>query len=194
MKIEIEVENLINKEEIEMLETIFNSENQSDLINKLEGIGKAALYEYLEMILGKQVPTRANEIKERRLFHLLKHHFDGSIPSESEVASLFQLTERRSRTLLRNVRTKFKFALKKEIEDTIKEVLKKVEYKNDEYRVVITNDNILEELKQTVSSEAPHLYQIKKVRNSAGVQKIPEDTLEVLCKYYGVDFNEIIDE
>jgi hypothetical protein len=192
MEICIELENLItDEEEMEMLKEVLNCEDEEELSEKMVGIGEAAIYEYLEMILGKQFPTRANEIRERRLFHLLKHYFNGQIPTEADVASLFQLTERSSKTLLRNVRTKFKFELKQEIKNTIKDTLSSVKFKNDEYRVVIKNDNILEELKQTVSAEAPHLNQIKKVRNSAGTYKIPEDTLALLCEYYELDVESI---
>lgn len=121
------------------------------------------------MILGKQLPARANEINERCLFHLMKFYFRGRIPSEAEVSALFQATQSTSRTLLRNVRTKYKYDLEEGVRFTIQETLSHAVFKSGEYRVVIQCDNILEELRQTVSVKAPKLDQIAKVKSSAGV-------------------------
>lgn len=191
MKISIDLDKLINNEEKDILKEILSCDTDKELEKEVSGICKAAVYEYLEMILGKQLPTRANEIKERRLFHLLKYHFIGRIPRESEVSSLFQLTGSRSKTLLRNVKTKFRFELKKAIKNTVKTMLKEIKYENEEYHAIILNKNILEEIKQTVESEAPRLNQIRKVSNSASLYKIPIDTLKVLCDYYGIDFETL---
>lgn len=154
-------------------------------------IAKAALTEYMEMILGKQLPTRANEIHERRLYHLLKNYFNGRIPTEAEIASLFQMVQSSSRTLLRNVRTKYKFDLEQELSSTAISILTAAKQARDGYRVVIQSENILEELQQIVSIKAPHLDQISKVRSSVGVYSIPEDTLEVLCNHYGISLADI---
>jgi len=63
----------LTNEEKDVLSRVLQYKEDSDLEGALARIGRAALTEYLEMILGKQVPTRANEIYERRLFHLIKH-------------------------------------------------------------------------------------------------------------------------
>jgi len=191
MEVTIDIDKIIESDEKDMLMEILDCESEQELKNEVIGIIEAAVNEYFEMILGKQLPTRANEIKERRLFHLLKHYFVGRIPTESEVSSLFQLTGTRSSTLLRNVKTKFRFELKKEIKNTIRNVLQKVKYQNEEYRVTILNKCIREEIKDTVSAEAPHLNQIRKVNKSASLYKIPDDSLEVLCEYYDLDFDSI---
>lgn len=175
----------------ELLRKTLNCKDDEELRTSLTHIAKAASMEYLEMILGKQLPTRANEINERRLFHLLKHYFRGRIPSEAEVSALFQVTQSSSRTLLRNVRTKFKYALEEEVKFTVQEVLKEAVFKSGEYRIVVQSDNILEELRQTVSVNAPHLDQIAKVKGSAGVYGVSEDTFEVLAYHFGVDLSEI---
>lgn len=186
MEIKINVKKLIEDNEKKTLKDVMNCQSDEELKKALSQIGTAALNEYLEMILGKQLPTRAMEIKERRLYHLLIHYFDGYIPKESEISSLFQLTESQSRTLLRNVRTKFRFNLEPNLSNTITDILKSAEKSNGDYKVVIQSENILEELKHIVALEAPRLKQISMVRNSAGVYKIPVDTFDVLCKHYGI--------
>lgn len=185
MEIKLDLSKLITSEEKVLLKNILNK-GTSEFTEIIEGICMAAIAEYFEMMLGKQVPTRANEIQERRLFHLLKHYFDGRIPSEAEISAIFQLTESGSRSLLRNVRTRFKFDLKEEMDFTIKSTLLQAVSTNDSYRVVIQSDNILEELRQVVSMKGAKLEQISKVKGSAGLYNIPEDTFDLLCTNYNI--------
>lgn len=181
----------LSDEERDLLKKTFNCPNDDDLETNLVQIAEAASVEYLEMILGKQLPTRANEIHERRLFHLLKHYFRGRIPSEAEVSTLFQVTLSTSRTLLRNVRTKFKYELEEEVKHTIQEILRSAGFKSGKYQIVIQCENILEELRQIVAINAPRLDQITKVKNSAGVYSVSEDTFELLANQFEVPPNEI---
>lgn len=191
MEIIIDLDNFVNNEEMIMLKNVLGCDNEDEISEKMTGIGNAAINEYLDMLLGKNLPTRAREIQERKLFHLLKHYFIGRIPTEAEISSLLQVTDSSSRTLLRNVRTKFKFELKEEMKNTIKNILVNVKNKGNKYVGVIQNDNLLEELKHIVAQKAPHLDQIKKVPNSAGVYYITEDTFAVLCRHYGVSMDEV---
>lgn len=144
------------------------------------------------MILGKQLPTRANEIHERRLFHLIKHYFKGRLPSEAEVSALFQITHTSSRTLMRNVRTKFKYELEEAVKFTARETLRNASMKQGDYRVVIQSENILEELQQIVSTNAPELEQIKRLRGSAGIYVVPEDTFELLASHFDIQLSELV--
>ncbi len=181
----------LSPEDKSLLNKTLNCETEQELKSKMAYIVEAASSEYLDMILGRQLPTRANEIHERRLFHLLKHYFRGRIPSEAEVSALFQITQSASRTLIRNVRTKFKYDLEEEVKHTIQEILKTAVWKNKEYRIVVRSENILEELQQTVSIVAPELEQITKLRGSAGIYRVPEDTFELLANQFEVDLTQI---
>lgn len=100
-KVKLNLEQLIGENENKLLKSVLDCKDDSELRQAISRIGMAAISEYLEMILGKQLPTRANEIRERKLFHLIKHYFDGRIPNETEISTLFQLTESSSRTLFK---------------------------------------------------------------------------------------------
>lgn len=188
MDLLIQMDNFTDNEK-RVLMGVLNCNDDDQLNECLVKIASAATTEYLEMILGKQLPTRANEIWERRLFHLMKHFFIGHIPRESEVSALFQLTENESKNLLRKVRTKFRFDLEKEILYTVQQTLLSAIRSNDKFRVVINSENILEELKHTVSMVAIELEQIQKIPNSAGVYTISEDTFDRICEAYGISID-----
>jgi len=189
--IRINVPVSLDDEECMQLKRTFNCSSDEEFMLHLERIAQAAVSEYLEMILGQQLPTRADEMHARRLFHLLKFYYTDGIPSEAEVAALFQETLSRSRSLLRNVRAKYRYELEDEIYNTVRDTLADAKQdKGGSYRVVIQCDNILEELQQTVSRLAPHLDQISKVRNSANIYSIPEDTFDILSRHFGVALGE----
>lgn len=190
MDLKIDVSTLITAEDMDVLKRVLECDTEEALLEALQKITRAALSEYLEMLLGKQVPNTAEEMKQRRLFHLLKHYFRNRLPSEAEISSMFQITASASRTLLRHTRTKYRFELQEELLNTVRSILKSARLINGAYRVAIPSDNILEELKTTVAIQAPQLEQISKVKNSAGVYNIPEDTFDVLCDYYGVSLSE----
>ncbi len=191
MNIKLEQELVLSEHELALLRKTLNCKDDKELSHCLSRIGRSAMEEYLEMILGRQLPTRANEIYERRLFHLLKKYYIGRIPNEAEIAGLFQIKLSSSKTLLRNVKTKFKFDLEEEINNTIKDTLLNANHIGSVFRIVVQCENILEELQQTVSINAPQLDQITKMKGSAGVYTIPEDTFDLLADYYGVNVASI---
>ncbi|MDP3045541.1 MAG: hypothetical protein U1D96_01215 [Eubacteriales bacterium] len=158
-----------------------------------EAIGKvlmAALTEYKEMLLGKGLPTRADEIQQHRLFHLVKHYFGGRIPTEAEVSSMFQLTESESKSLIRNVRTRFRFQLEQEIHSTLRATVASAEQAGEEYKVVIQSNNILEELNMIIGVNRPGYDPITKIKNCARKYRISEDSYDFLREYLGIPEGE----
>lgn len=178
---------LLDEQEIQKLMTLFNCQSDEEFNLALKNVTLAALTEYKEMLLGKGLPTRADEIKQHRLFHLVKHYFRGVMPTEAEVSSMFQLTETESRALIRNVRTRFRYQLEAEILNTLQQTVISAELNEDKYHVVIQSDNVLEELNRVVSTNAPQLDPITKVRGSARKYQISEDTFELLSNVLGVN-------
>lgn len=178
---------LLDEQEIQKLMTLFNCQSHEEFNLALKNVTLAALTEYKEMLLGKGLPTRADEIKQHRLFHLVKHYFRGVMPTEAEVSSMFQLTETESRALIRNVRTRFRYQLEAEILNTLQQTVISAELNEDKYHVVIQSDNVLEELNRVVSTNAPQLDPVTKVRGSARKYQISEDTYELLSNVLGVN-------
>lgn len=172
--------NFLSEEEIQKLKILFKSNSEEEFNFALKNIALAALTEYKEMLLGKGLPTRADEIKQHRLFHLIKHYFQGIIPTEADVSSMFQLTESESRSLIRNVRTRFRYQLENEIINTLQQTITSAQQNGDSYDVVIQSDNVVEELNRLISTNAPQLDPITRDRKSARKYIISEDTYDFL--------------
>lgn len=175
-------EEILNESDKQRLKNTLSIESEDEI----EGIVMASFIEYKDMLLGNGLPTRADEIKQYRLFNLIKYYFRGRIPSESEVSRMFQLTERESKSLIKNVRTRFRYQLEDEIKYTLKKSLEECNYINDRYEVIIHSDNVLEELNRIISEINPSLEPIKKVRDSSRKYYMSEDTYDVLTRYFNI--------
>jgi hypothetical protein len=87
---------------------------------KLISLARAATAEYIEQFLGRKVFTRGSDIREYRLYLLIRHVFDERIPSEDQVSALFQTTTSQSRALIRAVLSKYQYELVTAREATLK--------------------------------------------------------------------------
>jgi len=178
----------VTADEKQKLAQLLNAHTHEEYEAAIARVARAALDEYKEMLLGQGLPTRADEIKQRRLFHLIKRHFRGRIPSESEVADMFQLTEAQSRALIQSVRTRFRYDLEQELLETLRSTLMSATFDEDaeEYRVVIRSDNVLEAMRAILEEEAPQLPSITKVRGSSRNYSISVDSYEVIRAQIGM--------
>jgi hypothetical protein len=83
---------------------------EGELNAKLAACARAAMSEMLDMFLDRKILTRGAEIMEFRLFQLiLAGVFKDTVPTDQNVADLFQRTLAQSRTLIGNVYTKYRF-------------------------------------------------------------------------------------
>lgn len=182
-------DSLFSQEERVRLCNLFGIENgdNNEFKDAIEQISHAAIVEYKEMLLGKGLPTRADEIRQHRLLHLIKYYFLGRIPTEVEVSAMFQLTETESRSLIKSVKTRFRYELLQEISQTLRCVIESATQRNEgePYKVVIQSDNVLEELNQIIEKEAPHCYPITKCRSTARTYEITEDSYQVIMNHFG---------
>lgn len=183
--VRVEVEELDERQKARLLATL--GWGDSELESRLSRIVQAAYEEYLEMIQGIPLPARAEEVREKRLLHLLrKYAADGELLTEREIAALFQMSEREAARLLRNVRSHYHAELDARVTAAVRKILQSAQQADPSYRVRITSANLLDVLKSTVASMAPDLDQIVKVRGSAALYDIPPDTYAMLRDAFGV--------
>jgi hypothetical protein len=155
----------------------------------LQRIALAALAEYREMLLEGGAPSRADEVLEHRLYFLTKHYFGDRIPSEPEVSRAFHETLSKSRTLIRNVLTRYSRELDPELTATLVDLVQAAQQEAEDghWRVVIQSDNALERLNQIIAMEAPTLDPVRKVPNSARTYRIHPDSFNVLRSHLGLN-------
>jgi hypothetical protein len=141
-------------------------EKEDEFKNDLKKLIPAALSEYINMLVGNGIPSSVNEIRQYRLYYLIKHYYKGKFPSEEEVSAMFQETQSRSKSLIRLVLTRFRYDLKDEIKNAIIDVICSVKHKegnNPAYHVTIQSEIIAEEMNRIINKEAPTFLNIKKI-------------------------------
>lgn len=151
-------------------------------------IGKyaiAAQEEYLRMILGQRVFTRGQDILEYRLYLFIKNVFDGRLPSEQRISSLFQTTTTQSRGLLRAVMSKYQYELQDAIRGTLREVLDTAQGdpNSDDHLITVDSENIIEALNRQIIAIDGSLRQVGKLRNSASTYVIADDSYTQLVEH-----------
>ena len=182
----VEVDELAEEQKAKLTATL--GCRDSELRERLSRIAQAAYEDYLEMIQGVPLPARAEEVREKRLLHLLrKYAADGELLTEREIAAMFQMSEQEAARLLRNVRSHYHEELDARVIVAVSRILDSAKLVEPNYRVRITSANLLDVVKSTVTSTAPDLDQIVKVRGSAALYDIPPDTYEMLRGSYGLN-------
>lgn len=193
MPIKIEIpDNYFKTDEREKLEILFNTTSDEEFQDALNRVVLAALDEYREMFLGMGMPTRANEIREFRLYHLIKRYFQGSIPNELEVSSLFQLPVSRSRSLILYVLTRFRYDLEHELLNSLRKIVIEAETIEDgiEYRAYIQSANMVDELDRIIARRGVRYRRLNKVRGETNLYTISPDSYEVICKELGIELED----
>lgn len=181
-------DDFFTSEEISDLKLIFNSEDEDNFTSNIQKIGKAALAEYIQMFLGKDLPSRADEIRVHRLFLLIQHFYENRIPTEAEVSQIFQLPDTRSKTLIQNTISRFHLLLKDTIENTLRSVITRaVKSKvNRNYEVEIQSKFVVDELNRLIQRKASSQTKIVQKVGSSGYYIIDGDTMDSLRSIFKI--------
>ncbi|WP_333795831.1 hypothetical protein [Rheinheimera sp.] len=158
-----------------------------DIQGALNKIAKAALTEYLTMLVEGGMPNRADEAKQDRLLYLIQSYFAASLPTESQISTIFQLTQNQSKTLLKNTVSRFRHKLDDVLMNTMKAVVKSAEHVNEMYLVVISSDVVKDELNMVITQNEPTYKPITKRKSSAGQFEISEDSHALLWRELGLN-------
>lgn len=188
------LEELTEPEKRQLASTLgFRNVGPDELTEKIEEVLKrhieAATEEYVRMILGQRALTTGRDIREYRLYLLIKHVF-GEIPSEQDVSDLFQTTKTQSRTLIRNVLSKFQYELQEIIRATLKRVISKARQKpgqestaEPDYYLEVRSPVVIEALNRFVASVDPAAGQITKVPGTIRTYEARKYTFDILQNY-----------
>lgn len=183
MNVQFDIDDeIFNDDQKEIFRKILKLRNGTDMQMALDKIGKAALYEYLKMIVEGGMPGRADEIKQDRLLYLIQNYFEDTLPTEMQISTIFQLTKSQSTTLLKNTVSRFRQKLEPVITNTMKQVIALAVYSEPSYLVVIHSDVVRNELNMLIMQNEPTFKPIARKKGSAGQFIISEDSYGLLCR------------
>jgi len=189
MPIKLEIpDNFFEHDQKSILENLFNTHSDKSFNVELNKIILSALDEYLDMFLGMGLPSRSNEIREYRLFYLIKRYFAPRIPDELEVSLMFQLPISRAKSLILYTITRFRYNLEDEIKYTLRDIVGSVEPIEHEgmiaeYRVFIGSENMVDELDRIITREGSIKFRrLAKIRGESNKYSIDPDSYGVLAK------------
>lgn len=157
---------------------------EDELDHELEKVSAAATEEYVRMALGQRVFTRGQDIREYRLFLLIRHVFGGRLPSDREISAVFQTGASQSRALLRAVMSKYQYELQDEIDATLAQALDAATQKPDSNSRIITIDSegVVEALNRRLAGIDGTLPQIVRVRNTISSFEIAPSAYQALTR------------
>jgi hypothetical protein len=164
---------------------------EAKLNERLEAYLAASITEYLTMFRGQKVFKRGSDMLEYRLLLLIEKAFNGVIPDERTVSSLFQTTLTESRSLIRAVLSKYQYQLKRHVERTVKESLANATQINDKgnHTVVINNQNIIDELNKALADIDGGLSPVVKKKGSVSTYEMTPSAYSRLCKRFNEESN-----
>lgn len=159
-----------------------------DLNTRLNSVLGASISEYLSMFRGQKVLKRGSDILEYRLLLLVETAFNGVIPDERTVSSLFQTTLTESRSLIRAVISKYQYQLKPHVERTLSAALTAANRQNNaqDYTVVINSQNVIDELNKALADIDGSLSPVAKKKGSVSTYEISPSSYNRLCAKFGV--------
>jgi hypothetical protein len=173
----------LTKAEKEQLTKTLNC-TAAELKRELQKFSEAAEEEYVRMILGQRIFTRGQDVREYRLFLMIRHVFGDGLPTEQEISSLFQTTTTQSRSLLRAVMSKYQYELQSSIDMTLRAVLDDAQY--DDYSgkrtITIDSESVVEALNRRIASVDGTLPQIVRAKNTVTTYEIAESAYEGLTQ------------
>lgn len=189
MRVTIEV--TLDGAEEKALAAILNCD-KGELGTFLSKYARAALEEYVRMFLGEKIFKRGSDFLEYRLFLLIRHAFDGTLPNDSRISALFQTTASQSRALLRSVMSKYQYPLDPAIRKTLADAIRSAKWDRGNKVFVFTPHSsiIVDALNRVLADLDGTLTEVAKQSGSIGNYIIPRASQKQLCKTFGVTYDE----
>lgn len=152
----------------------------------LSDFATAALEEYCRMILGQKVFTRMNDVKEYRLYLIIKEVFDNRIPDDQKISDLFQTTPTESKSLTRSITSKYQYELREAIKETLKKIVLNATKENEKWVFTVNSTTKVEELNRILMSVDGTLSQVKKKKGTVSQYQMDNSSYLKLKEYFGI--------
>ncbi len=183
----MEIKITLNDEQKKRLKSIFNFVEDYNENEVLKYIMEAAKEEYIAQFLDDGNKNSVGEIRQFRLFLLVKHVFKGKIPSEIEVASIFKIPQTSAKTLIKNMKFRYQFEMEKYFKDTVKDILDIInddDLEDEEYyKLNIRSTYMYSETNQIIELKDQNCEKIKRYDSVSSYYKISKKSKELLEEY-----------
>jgi hypothetical protein len=176
-------------EDADRLNEIFgiDSISEPERASKLQsGIAQAALAEYLLLLTGERSPSTMRDLRELRL-RLLACHLPESLPSDEQIAEIFQLTRTQARTLISGTRARYRHELEHMLRQAAKVALKNAEAVDQDTIRIEASDSLASYLGEIVHSAQPPM----KRPDASRRYDLTRSTVEELCEVLGLPIAEV---
>lgn len=182
MKIQIEIE--IADDDLRDLATAIESQD-GDFAHAFQGHAQAAVDEYVAMYLAREAPVSGSDIRQLRLALLAERVFTEGLPNEEKVAELFQLTLPASRTLIRNVMTRYRTRLAAPMKAAGKAAADTAEWSGDLVEISIPSTSLVEAMNRVLARSRSDHIRISKKQGTVSVYTTAPASYTLLCETYG---------
>jgi hypothetical protein len=157
------------------------------LSQKLVGHAQAALNEYVAMYLGRGTPTQAREIFENRLALLMTQALNDGVPSDDDVARLFNVSRSQARTLLRNTISRRRFLLADVFKASAKAALKAAKPIEAGFALTLRSAYLAEGLNLELDRLNKGSPPLTPIRDQVSRYLAAPSSYELLCQAYAAD-------
>ncbi|WP_062781592.1 hypothetical protein [Novosphingobium capsulatum] len=174
--------NLTPAEEAELQEVLRCT--QAELNARMAEFGRAALREYVDMLLGQAV-LRSPDNREHRLLLIITEAFNGRIPKAADIGRWFNLTSTGASSLIRKLLSRYRLRLDQPIRDAVIALLQDCEAEADGFRhVTVTNPIVIEYLNDILAERNGDLKRILREAGTGMSYLVPEDSYLELAGVY----------
>jgi hypothetical protein len=124
---------------------------------------------------------------EYRLLNLVKHFYQGHIPSEQQICGLFQVTATESRALIRSITSKYQYELEAIMKDTLRMKLQQDAQINapSDFRIAL-NSNFYKDEFNKILAIHPQYKPIEKDLQTNGTYIIRNAEYQFLCNHFQI--------
>jgi hypothetical protein len=150
------------------------------LAEALANLGKAALREYAEMLLG-QNNLRSPDARQQRLLLMILETNGGTMLNEARVTRMFNLSTSGARSLIRSVLSQYRLRLVIPTRKAAVQILHDCGAENDGFRrVSIENSVMVEYLNDLLAQLNGELKRITPEARTGTFYRVPEDSYAAL--------------
>lgn len=176
--------NLSEDDEKQLVAVLGSHNDNVELQTTLQLYAQAALLEYVNGFLGHTSLTRGSDTREYRLFLLMKEVFKEQIPDEQTISELFHITLPQSKTLIKAVISKNRYALKEIIKTSLIKTIRdgKVD-DNKDCETSIKNLIIVDELNYILALKDGTLPKILRKPRTVSTYIIKASSYEAISSY-----------